>query len=305
MADFVTNFFETLMNGKTAGIPNIAFVLGFILLGFLIYMYLTKTPKVKEFKALDMKKETKRRFKKDYKYFGMSLNQNMYDVNNEIKPIAYIIGFMKIVEMKHLKRLEPIYEKESKEKMAERYAKLSKEIYKKDFDALNAVEKKNVYEIAKEEVRNAKIEVMDANAKVKIKRGRKEVEYSEPVAMYCFRICKPDAFSKVIARVLGLGTDWTLFDANQVSFGSDRVTLNANFQRRSPNEIFVFSRAGMNLVQDISYEVERENIWQETANQIPRAVHFDTEASKQLVFRREDAKIEQDKKKAQREGRSF
>lgn len=305
MADPITDFFNALMNGTTFGIPNIylIIILGFIALS--IYLIATRKPKVKEFRPLDMKKETKRRFKREYKYFGKSLNRNIYDINDDKNPVAYAIGYMKVVEMQEMKRLEPVYAKVSKSDLDKQHEKNAMEIYQVPYSELNDVQKKNIDEVAKEELRNLKIEVIAKGQKTKITRGKKEIEYSIPIPLYMLKICQTNIMSKVLARIFNYGVDWALFDKDQIQFEKDRIILTADFQRRTPFDIFVFSSAGKNLVQDISYGQERENIWQETANQIPRAVHFDTEASKSLLYRREDAKIEKEKRKAQTETREF
>lgn len=305
MVDIISGAMDWLMNGKTGGIPNLV-VIG-IIAGFFIIIYLlfTRKPKIKEFVPMNMKKETKRRFKKDYKYFGMKLNKNVYDVNNKDKPIGYAIGYMKVVEMKEMKRLEPIYSNFSKERLSAKHDQTALEIYEKPYAQLNEVEKRNVDEVAKEELRNEKIEVMEQSENVKIIRGKKETKYPVPIPMFMLKMCSPDIVSKLLARFLGVGVDWFLLNKDQITFETSKVLLTANFQRRTPFDVFVFSKEGKELVQDITYGIERENIWQETANQIPRAVHFDTEASKSLIYRREDAKIEKEKHKAQTESHEF
>jgi hypothetical protein len=305
MADIISDSLSWLMNGKTGGIPNLV-VIG-IIAGFFIIIYLlfTRKPRVKEFIPMNMKKETKRRFKKDYKYFGVSLNKNVYDVNKEDKPVGYAIGYMKVVEMKEMKRLEPIYSSFSKERLSAKHDQTALEIYEKPYAQLNEVEKRNIDEVSKEELRNEKIEVMEQSENVKIIRGKKVINYPVPIPMFMLKMCSPGTISTLLARFLGVGVDWFLLNKDQITFEPTKVLLTANFQRRTPFDIFIFSQEGKNLVQDITYGIERENIWQETSNQIPRAVHFDTEASKSLIYRREDAKIEKDKHKAQTESHEF
>lgn len=305
MADAITDFFNTLLNGETNGIPNIyiLIIIGFVI--FIFYLVLTRKPKSKEFKPLDMKKETKKRFKREYKYFGVPLNKNMYVVNDDEHPIGYAIGYMKVVEMKQMKRLEPIVARVSKTALADKHEQTAQEIYGTTYSKLNDVQKRNIDEVSKEELRNDQTEVIAKNSKIKIKRGKKEVEFSEPVPMYMFKVCEANIIKKLLARFLNIGIDWMLFNKEQIMNKDDKIYLTANFQRRMPFDVFVYSQAGLKLVEDISFGVERENIWQETANQIPRAVHFDTEASKSLIYRREDAKLEKEKRRAQTESREF
>lgn len=305
MADPITDFFEYIMNGKIGNIPIIYIILGIVFLGLIIYLIVTRKPKVKEFKPMDMKKETKRRFKRDYKYFGKGLHKYLFDNSDENKPIAYVIGYMKVVEMKAMKRYEPLYTKIPKGMLKDKHEKLAKEIYGISYSELNDVQKKNVDEVSKEEIRNQQIEVTTRSQTVKIVRGKKEIDFSTPVPLYAFKTCGIGISSKLLARIFGYGIDWMLFEKDQVLFEKKRIVLTAHFQRRTPFDIFVFSHAGKNLVEDITYQQERENIWQETANQIPRAVHFDTEASKSLLYRREDAKLEKEKRKAQTESREM
>ena len=300
MPDAITDGISGFLNGSTLGMPNIVFIamLGGVVI--IAYMLLTSKPKVKEFHPLDMKKETKRRFKREYKYFGKPVGKPIYEPETD-KPLAFVIGYMKVVEQKELKRLEPVYSRLSGEQLKSRHEIGAKEVYNLEYDKLNDLQKANIDEMAKEEARNEKVEVMDQNAKTKIVRGRKLIEYAEPIPMYMFKICSVGMLQQIMAQYLNVGIDWMLLNKDQVNFEPNKLVLTASFQRRTPFDIFVMSKAGTNLIQDITFGVERENIWQETANQIPRAVHFDTEASKALIYRREDAKIDRDKHKSQSE----
>lgn len=305
MADPTTDIFNVIFNGKTGGVPNIVIIIALAMLFFFIYLIVTRKAKPKEFKPLDMRKETKRRFKREYKYFGRALHKNIYDVNDADNPVAFAIGYMKVVEMEQMKRFEPIMPRIPKTDLDKLHAKNALEIYGVGYSHLNDVQKRNIDEVSKEEARTQKIEEVARNKKTKIVRGKKETEFSLPVPMYMFKICQPNILAKLLARFLNYGIDFAVFDKDQVKMEKDRITLTANFQRRTPFDIFVFSESGKNLVQDISYGQERENIWQETANQIPRAVHFDTEASKSLLYRREDSKLEREKRRAQSETREY
>lgn len=305
MPDAISDFFNNLLNGQTNGIPNIyiLIIIGFAI--FFIYLVVTRKPKRKEFVPMDMKKETKRRFKREYKYFGIPLHKKIYHANGNDKPLGYAIGYMKVVEMKQMKRFEPILAKIPKADLTNAHEKSAREIYNTSYSKLNDIQKRNVDAVSKEELREAKTISIAKNSKVKIRRGKKEVDYSIPVPLYCFKICSNEIMPKMLARFLNYGIDWAIFEKDQITLEKDRLLINADFQRRTPFDIFVFSKAGKNLVEDISYGQERENIWQETANQIPRAVHFDTEASKSLIYRREDAKIEKDKRRSQTESREI
>jgi hypothetical protein len=305
MADAITDFINTLMNGKTGGIPNIYIIIGIAGLALIIYLLVTRKPRLKDFKPLDMKKETKRRFKREYKYFGLPLNKNVYNVNDDEKPIAYAIGYMPVTEMKEIKRLEPVYTGFSKPLLDQKHEQMAQQIYLKSYKDLNEVEKKNADEASRDELSKERVQVIPKGEKIKYEHGRKIIDFSIPVPMYALKICSPEILPKLLARFLNYGIDWALFNKEQLKQDEDKILITGSFQRRQAFDVFIFSKEGKNLVEDLSFGVERENIWQETANQIPRAVHFDTEASKALIFRREDAKIEKDKRKAQTESHEF
>lgn len=259
-------------------------------------MFVTQKPKVKEFKPLDLKKETRKRYNREYNYFGTKLGKPIYDINDD-HPFGWVIGYMKVVWLDQFKRYEPLHQNFSKEQLFDKMMKSAKEVYQKPYDELDDVQKKNIAALAKEELRGEQIE----DADTKIVRGKKEVSVVVPTPQYLFKVSRYSFLYRIIASLTNIGTNYFIFDADQIDFQPEKLVTTANFERRLANDIFVFSKAGKLQVQDIGYGIERENIWQETANQIPRAVHFDTEASKQLILRREDAKIETDKYKHQKE----
>ena len=296
MADPLSGVMSYLTNGQIFGVPVIAFIFIIVLIFAVAYMFLTKKPKVKEFKPLDLKKETKKRYNREYNYFGKKLGKPIYDINDDI-PFGWVVGYMKVVWVEQFKRYEPLHQNFSKEQLWEKMNKSAREVYQKPYDELDDIQKKNITALSKEELRAEQTEDVDS----KIVRGKKEVSVLVPTPIYMFKITRYSLLYRIIATITNLGTDYFIFDADQVDFQPEKLVTTANYERKSANNIFVFSKAGKMMVQDMGYGIERENVWQETANQIPRAVHFDTEASKQLILRREDAKIESDKYKHQKE----
>ena len=300
MADPISDFFGSIFNGTTGGVPNIYILLGIAGLAIIIYLILTRKPQPKTFKPLDLKKETKRRFKREYKYFGKPLNKPMYDPDND-KPIAYAIGYMKVVEMKEFKRIEPVYTNFGRKSMVKKKMELAEQIYEKPYDKLNELEKKNIVEAAKEELRDEEIKKIPIDDKTKIRRGKKEVTEFEQVAMYMIKFCSNSLLSKTLARIFGYGTDWALFDKGQIDFEYDKVLITANFQMRTPYDVFVFSTAGKKRIEDISFGVDREQQLQAIANQTSKVQFFDTDLGRHIEMKREEAKIEQDKRRRQSE----
>ena len=193
---------------------------------FIIYLLISRKTSKPMFKALDLKKETKDRYKREYKFFGMPLGKNIYDIKvndddadaNLKKPIAFAIGYMKVRENKQRKRMEPIISNYSKDQLIYKQEEISKQVHDKPFAELTDEQKKGVTDAAKEELRNDKIQDIEVGDKVKIERGHKITTYYEPVAILAFKVCSPDIVSKLLARFTGYGTTWFEFRADQITF---------------------------------------------------------------------------------------
>lgn len=299
MADPLSDFINTIFSGTTGGVPNIYLIVAAIGVVFGVYWLMSRPPSQKKFKALDLKKETKRRFKREYKFFGKPLNKPIYDTDDNV--LAYVIGYMKVVEMKQLKRIEPIYSNFGRQELVKKRMELAMQIYEKDYNDLDAVQKKNIIEAAKDELRESKIETIAQDDKTKIRRGKKETITYEPIAMYMLKFCSNSLISKLAARLLGFGTEWALFDKGQLKFEVDRVQLTANLQIRTPYDVFVFSEAGKKRLEDISFGADREAQLQAIANQTSKVNFFDTELGRQIEIKREESRLEAEKRRRQSE----
>lgn len=259
---------------------------------FIVYLIATRKPRQKEFKPMDLKKETKKRYNEQFKFFGTSIGTDIYEPDTK-KPFGYVMGYMRVVWIDRFKKWEPIHRAYSKDQFNDKMARTALEVYQLPYDQLNDVQKKNVHEIAKDELprESERIERPDE----KIVGGKRELIINVPVPCYMMRITKPKLLYKILAQLTGIGASWYLFDADQLEWTDKSIILNAHFPRTIFNNVFVFSKAGKQLVQDIAFGVERENVLQETANQIPRTIFFDTAAARAASDRRETAKIEQEK----------
>lgn len=276
---------------------------------FIFYLIITRKPKLAVFKPLDLKKETKKRYKKEYKFFGMPIGKNIYNPvkDDDIqvpKPIAFVIGLMKKVEMKAMKRIEPIYAKVAPEQMAIMHEQMALDVYQKHYMDLDEKEKKAAHDAAVEEIRNQRIEVMSQQEKFKVIRGRKVTEYTTPIPTLLLKVCAPDAFSKFLARFFNTGIEWIALNASQLQFKEDGLYLTADFQRRLYNDIFVLSKEGKDMTQDVGFNIEREEFMGAVANSIQRVL-FNNDQARDINIRREDARIEQEKHKAQKESHDF
>jgi hypothetical protein len=294
MADIINDTMNWLSSGN-----NVIYIAVAVMAVFMIYLLATRKSKPKEFKPLDLKKETKRRYNNEYSYFGIPLKLHIYDINSD-KPFGFVIGYMRVVWMEQFKKYEPVHQNFPKEVFTDKIYSLATEVYQKPYEELDDIQRKSIRELAKEELRKGMTEIVQGE-RPKIVRGKKEILGSNPIPCYMFKITHDSWLYRLLSSISNIGTNYFIFDADQVEFEPKKIILTANFERKTANDIFIFSKAGKLIVQDIGYGIERENVWQETANQIPRAVHFDTEASKALLMKREDAKIRDEQFKHSKE----
>ena len=298
MADAVSDLMNYLNTGTVFGVPVMFVILLAVTIIVIIYLAATRKPKLKEFKPLDLKKETRRRYNEQFKFFGQAAGMNIYEPNTK-KPFGFVLGYMKAVWMDKEKRYEPIHVNYTKEQFSMKLMSAAQEVYHVPYDQLNDVQKKNIHELAKEELRDDTIQTLKPEEK--IVRGRREIIEDIPVPAYLMKITKPNLLYKIIAQFTNIVTNWYVFEDKQIEFKDKDVFLTANFPREVFNSIFVFSKAGKNIVEDIAFGIEREEVLSATANQIPRTLHFDTEYAKAVGIRREESRLESDKWKHQKE----
>lgn len=296
---------DYLTNGQIAGVPVIAFIFIIVLIIAVVYMFATQKPKVKEFKPLDLKKETKKRYNQQYGYFGTKIGQNIYapvgkDDKGNVrydKPFGFVVGYMKDVWFDQFKRYEPVRLNYSKDELTAKMNKSAQEVYQHNYDELDDEKKKSIHQLAREEMRQDKASA----AGIKIVNGKQEIIDSIPTPVYKMKITHPSLLYKILASFTNIGTGWMIFKENQIVFEYDKILLLADYQKKTFNDVFIFSRAGENLVEDVGFGVERENIWQATVNAIPRTQHFNDQTAAAVIIKREDADIQDKHFKHQKE----
>ena len=310
MSDVITDTLQFLLNGKIAGMPTIFFIAFIFLIFFVFYMIATRKPKLKEFKALDLKKEIRKDTKKEFSYFGERYNKYIYD-KGEIetslksgkkpKPFGYVLGIMKVVWNDQYKRLVPLYRNENSAKQLDKMETASKEIYNKSFNDLDEKQKKDIRELAREELKDEWVEIQQVGKKIKIVRGKKEETFNVPIATFCLKLSKPNIVNRTFAKYLGLGISFFRFDSNQISIDINKIVLNANFQRKIFNDQFIFSDAGKKIIDDIAFCKDREQQLQAIANETSKVQFFDSSMGQHVEKLREQYKLEAEKHKAQTE----
>ena len=305
MADFDIN--NWLSTGTIFGLPVVIFLVMIGMAIFILFLVISRKskPSIKEFKALELDKETRKRYKELYKFYGVDCNKNIYeplglDEDKKVKygkPFGFVIGYMKGVWQDQFKKYEPIHPNYSKEQLDAKFQSSAVEVYGTPFEKLNDDQKKNIHELAKEELRDE----TSTQVKGNVVRGKIEIKYSVPTFVFFMKVSKPGFLSKFLAKFIGIGWKWFQFDMDSVTFLNDRLNLNGNLDTKQYQGIFITSVAGRKHIDDIGFAVERESIMSATANQTNRVIHFNIETSKATILKEIDAKIEGDKYKHTRE----
>jgi len=139
---------------------------------------------------------------------------------------------------------------------------------------------------------------------IKNLRGKKQKEIDNPIEVYAIKVCSKNRIKKEFAKRLGRigrGTRYFIIDKSMINITDEGIFFDANIQRRNFFGQFIFSTSAKNIVEDISFRINRQNELQEIANITPRVVFFDTELSKRLAIERERAEIEKEKFRGQKE----
>jgi hypothetical protein len=265
---------------------------------FIIYLIATRKARPKEYKPLDLKKETRKRYNQEYGYFGHKLGLPIYDVD-DAKPFGYIIGYMRVVWMEQFKKYEPVHQNFDKQTLFDRMQKDAQEVYLKPFSELDDIQKKSIRALARDELQKEVVEVIQGE-KPKVVGGRKETTYSDPIPCFMFKVTHNNFLNRLLASISNIGTDYFVFDADQIEIENTKVNTLAHLQRRQENNIFVFSKAGKKIVQDVGFTVEREEFMGAVANSIQRVL-FNNDMAKDINIRREDARITDEKFKHTKE----
>lgn len=278
---------------------------------FIVYLLVTRKPKAKEFKPLDLKKETKKYTNKEFKYFGTKCGVYIYSagdidhankMHKKPKAFGYVIGIMKSAWNERYKRYVPAYSvKANDPRVIRKMETASKEVYKKSFKDLNDKQKVNIRKLAKEEVKDEYVEVYKEGTTTRIVRGKKEIIESKPIGLYILKITAPNIINITLGKLLGFGTDYFRFDAHQLNIGDNMIEVKSDYQRKIYNDQFIFSEAGKKSLDDIGFEKDREQQLQAIANQTSKVQFFDSGMGKDIERLREAYRLEADKRKIQKE----
>lgn len=311
MADAISDFINTLMNGKTADIPNIYIIILVGLVALVLYLLFTKKPNPKEFVPSNYKKELKKDTKKEFKYYGEKANVPIYDhgelehaqrVNRKPKPFGFVISIMKVIWNDQYKKYVPLYKSSGNDpRQAEKMESASKEIYGKPFKDLTDTQKHDIRELAREELQQEYAEIKQVGKKIKIVRGKQEITFNVPVGTYCLKISRADLLSRMLAQYFGIGIDFFRFDASQIDIKNDSISLTANFQRKIYNDQFIFSDATKKVIDDLAFVKDREQQLQAIANETSKVQFFDTGMARDIERLREAYRLESEKHKVQTE----
>lgn len=225
----------------------------------LVYLIITRRPRDKEYKPLDLKKAIKQDMKNLYSKFGEGIGKPIY---KDIILVGYIIGFMPLVWNRKI----PIK------------------------DNLNI---QNI-----KEVKEAMIQIKNEPM---LNPSKKQKYIEEIVDMKILKVCKNNILSKGIAKISGFGVKYIIIESTQLKTYEDRMIINTSSQPTIFYDIFIFSKSSREFIENISFKINRENELQEIANIVPRTVFWDTTLAKWVARAREQADIEREKFRGQKE----
>lgn len=281
---------------------------------FIVYLLVTRKPRAKEFKPLNLKKEIKKDTNKEFKYFGSNAGVYIFSagevehatkMNKKPKPFGYVVSIMKQVWSDQYKRYVPLYSNVDAGSLAARMEAAAKDVYKKPFDALDDKQRKEIRKLAKEESKEEFVELVKVGEKYKIVRGKKEISEHKPTGLFILKITRPNIINVTIGRLLGFGVDYFRFDASQLTIENDMIKVKADYQRRIYNNQFIFSEAGKLSIDDIGFAKDREQQLQAIANETSKVQFFDTGVGRDIEKLREAYRLEAEKRKVQKEGHEF
>jgi hypothetical protein len=296
----MTNVFTDTINwfsqGKIANIPVLYFFLIIGLVLFVLYLLISRKPKSPEYKAIDMKKEIKRDFGVQYKFFGIAVGKTIY---SSLTKIGYAIGYMPMVWNIRKKKYESVFK--SKPDDYKKLETISQGVYQRAFKDLDAEQKKGVRNVIKEESHEDYAEIIVEGETAKFKYGKREVRWDETIPVFCFKVCGDSFFSRLLARLLGVGTRYFIIGDKQVVINDTSIQFVEGLQRQLYFDNFVFSQTGKNIVENTSFKINRQSEIQEIGNDVSRTVFWDNEFRKRALLAREISEIEAKKFKSQKE----
>lgn len=287
------DIFSQIMNSTFLGIPTV-FIL--ITLGIAVVLVWKMKPKEEKYKPIDIKKKVKEDLDLQFKYFSQRLRMPIY---SGLIKLGMTSGYMPMVWNVTKKRYENVVIPEDKN-FNDKLEEMSKEIYSKPFSELEDDKKKAIREAVKYEIREDMAEIEVKGEKVTVKHGKIEHKEIERTDVYVFKILPSNLINRGIDVILGK-YKYFIVDLAAVTFNNQAVNLSPSLQRQPYFGQFIFSTATKNIIDNTAFKIERENLLQEVANQIPRTVFFDLGTAKDTTTKREEAKIFEERYKSQQE----
>ena len=222
--------------------------------------------KDKGFRKRDLKKEVKANMNKLFKTFGMD---RKLSTNDQLR-----IGFNLVGRIKRACNYYWVDYQEIAEKG-------------------KGKDKKELKLSAKEML---VIEAIVSGKKTKRKKKYRRTLYE----FYTFEVYKDNLFGK-IRYLLNWNPEFFLIKSEFVDvtgniFHADSLVQYSNFLN-----VWVFSKMGRDVIEDIAYKISREIELEEMINFMPKQTYVETSTAQMVAKSREKAKIERDKYSSQRD----
>lgn len=275
--------------------PGMPYLIVIGLIAFVIFLIITRKPRLKEYKEIELAKRIRDDLNMQYKYFGEPVGVPLLDGTRKA---AHVIGKLDMVWNEKQRRFENLVL--GKITLPE-LDNVSKELYSKPFTDLSDNEKRSVRQVVRADKRDQYVELeAKKGEKVSIKGFKKEIEYDKPVEVVALKVAT-GAVGRLIAALLPRKAQYFILNKEQVQFAPKAVYLKKGLQPQPYYWEVIFSNAAKDTLDNTAFKIEREQNMQATANMIPRVIYFNTTAAERAMFQRETADIESKKYRSQKE----
>lgn len=301
MADIFNDFMNWLSNGEILGMLVMWVFIGIGTIVFIVWLILTREQKAKEYKPLDMAKQVKKDLDFLYNIFSIDSNRTIYQ---GMQNIGFVKGYIPIVWNKSISiddNIRELMAKVKKDRADKRHDDSLKDTirnYRKSIVSNGNTE--TIQEI--QDIVSGENPYVEAELEQDIIKGkRKGKTIVLPVNMKCLRVCKNNSISKIFSSI-GLGVKYMIVDDAMLTISDHGYVLNPMVQPSMFYNIMFFSTTARIFIEDIGFRINRQNEIQELANIIPREMFFSNELAKKVASWREQADIEREKFRGQKEG---
>lgn len=151
---------------------------------------------------------------------------------------------------------------------------------------------------------NQEVDKENSNSETKDEKKpkkKKEIEIKPIEELYCFKVCDTGIRARLMAHFFNSGTSYFIVPKKLVKITAGAVVMEPNVSKDVYFKLIIFSESGKNLVDNITFKVQTEQLLKEFVNYIPKMNYLETDIASAIAKMRERAEIEKAKYKSQTE----